>query len=181
MPRYKNMVGNRLLAIAAVKRHTHIYHVPLTVVSYETAVSVCLIASTMSIWKRKGTYLIKSIPEVCDSFWRGIDKGSCDRELFHFLSLSRSSFEKLVEVCEKNINYLPICSQWNSHFDSKKPRTGDLKKRKYKARDIISMTLRFLLSRAEFKDLCPLFGCTDSVFSRYVKFGMEVFIHSLIS
>jgi len=57
-----------------------------------------------------------------------------------------------------------------------RPQSWHLSRRFADSRTILAMTLRFLLSRAEYKDLCPQFGAIESVFSNCVLLGMRAIV-----
>lgn len=61
--------------------------------------------------KPNGRYLRRGcLPKPEHSFWKKLLKDGDDMEWFHFISLSRSSFQDLVKVCGPIVNTIPLRS-----------------------------------------------------------------------
>ena len=123
----------------------------------------------------QGRYLRSgSLPSPSKSFWRRVDSIGDDKEFLHFTSLTRQSFNLLVDLTQNIIE--------NHSYDNRfgKPRQWDLKKRMFKPRDVIAMALRYLLSKGEIKDLIPHFGATASTFCSNVDLGLKAIVKALI-
>ena len=97
--------------------------------------------------------------------------------------MTRAAFDKLVMVCHPYIKSHPITPH-NSNKTAdgedrpaKKPRLG---RRIFNSRDIVAMTLKYMLSVAEMKDIHVQFGATLSTFRYHVAFGKRAIIHALI-
>lgn len=109
-----------------------------------------------------------------ESFWKNVDEKGDEMEFFHFTSFSRAAFQELVDLCTPIINSLPL------RKGAKTPTSWQLKKRMYKPRDIVAMTLKYLLSQAEQKNLSVQFGAISSVYSNCVTLGLQAIVTSLI-
>jgi hypothetical protein len=68
-------------------------------------------------------------------------------EFLHFTSFSREAFQELVNLCTPVVNSLPL------RKGAKTPTPQQFTKRMYKPRDIVAMTLKYLLSQSEQKNL----------------------------
>ena len=86
----------------------------------------------------------------------------------------RESFNSLVKLCQVYIFQHTI--QPNSKGP---PRRGDLARRKVKPRDAIAMTIKYLLSKAEPKDIHVQFGVSATTFHDYIILGMQAIIDCL--
>ena len=91
-------------------------------------------------------------------------------EIFHFLSMSSSAFNELVSLITLYVNTHPI--------DRDYPRVDarTLRKRIYKPRDILAMTIRYLSSMSENKDIHSQFGAVLTSFMNCVKLGMSAIL-----
>ena len=110
-----------------------------------------------------------------DSFWRNVDEKGDDMEFFHFTSFSREAFQELVDLCTHIVNSLPL------RKGGKTPSAQQLRKRMYQPRDIIAMTLKYLLSQSEQKNLSIQFGAIASVYSNCVTLGLQAIVTCLIN
>lgn len=61
------------------------------------------------------------------------------------------------------------------------PKKPKINRCLFNERDIIAITLRYLLSRSEIKDLHPLFGSVRTSFDYIIDFGINVIISNLIN
>jgi len=89
------------------------------------------------------------------------------------ISLSRKSFALLVSICEAIIN----CSLLNC--DCGESDNNARRKRLFGPRGVIDMTIKFLISVAEPKDLYPQFGATSNVFRQEMELGMASVIANM--
>jgi hypothetical protein len=110
-----------------------------------------------------------------ESFWKNVDEKGDDMEFFHFTSFSREAFQELVDLCTPIVNSLPL------RKGAKTPSAQQLRKRMYQPRDIIAMTLKYLLSQSEQKNLNIQFGAIASVYSNCVTLGLQAIVTSLIN
>lgn len=83
-----------------------------------------------------------------ESFWYRIKKRGNDAEFLHFTSMTRDAFDKLSSICKNYINTHSIKT-------GKKSKKNLGKRRIFDHQDIIAMTLRWVLSRSEQKDIHP--------------------------
>ena len=90
-----------------------------------------------------------------------------------FIGLSRESFDLLVSIFEATINLTPL------NRDRGKPDETALEKRLYGPRGIMAMTVKFLTSVAESKDLYVQFGATSNVFRQDVELRMVEVINNM--
>jgi hypothetical protein len=124
--------------------------------------------------RRNGRYLrAGGIPTYVESVWAKVDRYGDEKEFFHFTSLTRMSFSKLVEITQPVINKLPV------NRDQGQPTTRSLSKRKFNARDIIAMTLKYLTTKSEVKDLHVQFGAIHTSYISYVELGMNAIVNAL--
>lgn len=107
-----------------------------------------------------------AVPSRMESVCFKVDHYGDEQEFLHFTSLSRESFNVICILTEPVLISLPL------HRDDGTPRSQDLKRRMFSPRDMIAMALKFLLSRAEMKDLHVQFGAIVTVFDRCIEVGM---------
>ena len=137
-----------------------------------TSTVISLYASKLCIEReRKKCCRYKShgaIPSPEESFWARVDniKVSDEMEFFMFLGLSRELFVKLVGICERSVVENPF------DRDCGKPTERALKRRSYGPRGIMAITIKWLSSCTEAKDLYPQFGVTSVVFRKCVELGL---------
>ena len=112
-------------------------------------------------------------PPRASVWWRTYSRGD-DLEFLHFTSLTRESFRALVDLCTPLLNRLPITPGGG------KPKPWHVRRRMFRPRDVVAMTLKFLLATAELKDLHVQFGAVLSVYSRCVLLGLRVFVQVLV-
>ena len=96
-------------------------------------------------------------------------------EFFHFISLSRKSFQELVEVCGPITYEIPL---WNG--SKGKPKRNHIKLRKFSPADMIAMAMKDLLSKAESKDIYAQFGAIPSTYANCVQVGKMAIIKGLL-
>ena len=109
------------------------------------------------IRKRKERYLCSGVLHTpCKSFCTQVLKIGEEMEFFHFLSMSWSAFNDLVELLTPYIINNPL----NHYHQNACERTS--KKRKYKPCDIIATEIRYLLITVELKDIQAQFGAVLS-------------------
>ena len=113
-------------------------------------------------------------PPKASVWWRVFSRGD-DLEFLHFTSLTRESFNLLVVKCTPLINSRPLTPGCG------KPKAWHVRRRMFKARDVVAMTMRFLLATAEMKDLHVQFGAVLSVYSHCVRLGLRVIVQVLCS
>ena len=109
-----------------------------------------------------------ALPLPVDSIWGRLESNTAcdDMEFFMFIGLSHESFSLLVSICEGTINSTPL------NRDCGAPDENARKKRLFGPRGVMAMTIKFLTSVAEPKDLYPQFGATSNVFRQGVELGM---------
>jgi len=110
-----------------------------------------------------------------ESIWKNVDEKGDAMEFFHFTSFSREAFQELVDLCTPIVTSLPLRKGANA------PSAQQLRKRMYQPRDIIAMTLKYLLSQSEQKNLSVQFGAIASVYSNCVTLGLQAIVTILIS
>ena len=93
-----------------------------------------------------------------------------EMEIFHFMSMSRSAFNDLVDLLTSYILNHP---QSRDHTKASK-RTSS--KRIFKPRDIVAMTIRYLASVAEYKDIQSQFGAVLSCLRDCIELGMSAIL-----
>lgn len=96
-------------------------------------------------------------------------------EFMHFTSLSRDAFKELVEICTPTINQLPL------RKGASPPKQNNIRKRMFKPRDIVAMTIKNCLSQSEQKNLRVQFGAIATVYSNCVAVGMQAIVTCLIA
>lgn len=109
-----------------------------------------------------------------ESFWDSVLEVGDDLEFQNFLLFSRPCFLELLALTEPIINSMPI------QQGKGKPRECDLKRRKVDAGTILALTLKYLTSSGEAKDIGVHFGVLGPSFSRYVLVGMSAIITALM-
>ena len=130
--------------------------------------------------KGQGRYTKEVLP-VEDSFWGKIKRSGDSLEFLHFLALTRESFVELVSVVKSYIDGHATDQLYEMYKAGPvKIRPSDIKRRKFQADDILSMTLKFLLSKAELKDIHIQFGCPLTCYRRYVRLGIESILACLM-
>ena len=102
-----------------------------------------------------------------------VDEKGDNFEFLHFTSLTREAFANLVDIVKNSI-----------YSNSIVPYRGKLKKyiilrRRFNARDIVAMTVKYLLSRAELKDIHVHFGAILTTYINCVKLGMRCIVQTL--
>ena len=133
-------------------------------------------SSEGNVKKKTGRYLRSgAVPNRVESVWFKVDNYGDELEFLHFTSLSRHSFNVLCILTEPVLITLPL------HRDSGTPRSQDLKRRMFSPRDMTAMALKFLLSRAEMKDLHVQFGAILSVFDNCTEVGMCAIVKVLMT
>ena len=95
-------------------------------------------------------------------------------EFFMFIGISRQSFDKLVEICRPLIDSTPLCQ------DKGKVDGRMRMRRLYGARGVLAMTLKYLTSIAEAKDIYIQLGVGLSVFQRSMELGMVAIILNML-
>ena len=93
-----------------------------------------------------------------------------NQEIFHFVSMSRSAFDELVSLLTPYIRTHP------QHRDFPKATRRTSAKRKYAPRDILAMTIRYLTSVTENKDVQCQFGSILSCFTGCIELGMAAIL-----
>lgn len=127
--------------------------------------------------KKRGRYLrVGALPKPSKLFWSRVNQKGDDLEFLHLTSFTCESFDKLVGLCK---DYILSNSMTPAHAN-KKPKLCHLRCRLFKPRDIVAMTLCYLLSTAEHKDLHVHFGAVLQTFINSVQLGLDPIIHSLI-
>ena len=121
-------------------------------------------------YKRHG-----AIPAPGESIWARVDSENVadNMEFFIFLGLSRISFGELVEICEESVMTNPL------DRDCGRPSLKQLKRRSYGPRGIMAMTVKWLSSCTEAKDLYPQFGVTSVVFRKSVELGLTSIVGNM--
>ena len=134
-----------------------------------------ILAGHHSASKPNGRYIRgRGLPYPEQAVWRLVDCKGDEMEFFHFTALTRKSFNSLTDLCSKYI------LQHTIHPNSKvPPRPGDLAKRRCSPRDVIAMTLKYLLSKAEMKDLYVQFGVSATSYCDYIILGMQAIMEAL--
>ena len=99
------------------------------------------------------------------TWWRTLKKGD-DLEFLHFTSLTRPAFSELVEACRLFILTNPIDPAHNP------PKNRHLARRMFSPRDIMAMTLKWILSKSGQKNLNAKFVALASTYSNCVMLGL---------
>ena len=129
-----------------------------------------------SIAPRERTgYKRREVPDPEKAFWRSLDRSGSESAFIHFLSFSREAFNSLVELCTPML----VTQSLHPSYAQGTPQEHHKKCRKFPPRDIIAMTLWWILSTAGHKDLCIHFGCLESAYAQLVCRGNEVLVHML--
>ena|ERR1740124_69773 len=126
--------------------------------------------------KRSGRYRRGgAIPPPKESVWGRLeDEVQCNEiEFFMFAGLSQESFNLLVSICESTINRTPM------RRDSGPPDANARKKRLFGPRGVMGMTVKFLTSAVEQKDVYAQFGATKDVFRLGVEVRMVAIINNM--
>lgn len=119
---------------------------------------------------------------VDECFWKRVDMYGDDLEFINFLALNIHSFGELVHVCSpyvKATSYTKYNHSVNNNVCGI-PLSWDLCRRNLCSRDIVALTLHYLLSQASHKDICTHFGVTEAMFGVYYIFGLEIFMYALV-
>mmetsp|Transcript_2786 Transcript_2786/g.8191 ORF Transcript_2786/g.8191 Transcript_2786/m.8191 type:complete len:406 (+) Transcript_2786:189-1406(+) len=125
--------------------------------------------------KKGGRYLRGSaLPDPEDAPWALVLKGD-ERELFEFLSLPNDSFNSLVSLLSEYIASRPLRVTSGEHKIGR-PRPSDMSHRKFNPKDIVAMTLKFITTTSEVKDLALLFGACQSTYSNAICLGMKAMV-----
>ena len=90
-----------------------------------------------------------------------------------FLGLSRSAFDDLVDLCTPTINENPMNRDYGT------PDVKQLRRRLYGPRGIMAMTLKYLTSAAEAKDVYVQFGATAMVYRNAIELGMVAIVANM--
>ena len=121
--------------------------------------------------KPRGRYLRSGVlHNPRQSFWMRVWRMGDEMEFFHFMSMSRSAFNDLVDLLTSYILNHP---QSRDHTKASK-RTSS--KRIFKPRDIVAMTIRYLASVAEYKDIQSQFGAVLSCLRDCIELGMSAIL-----
>ena len=119
------------------------------------------------ITKRKRRYLHRGVLHTPHKiFWARVLKFGDEMEFFHFLLMSRSAFNDLVELLT------PYTINTSLNCDNPNACKRTIRKSKYKPHDIIAMTIKYLLSTAELKDIQIQFGAILSYLTECIELGM---------
>ena len=130
-----------------------------------------------SVVRANGRYIRgHGLPFPEQAVWQLVDRKGDEMEFFHFTSLTRESFNGLVDLCK-----LYIVKHSIQSASKGPPRSGDLKRRKFQPRDVMAMTLKYLLSKAETKDLHVQFGASATSYQDYIILGMQAIVDALSS
>ena len=148
--------------------------------SNNAIVCACALAASHTVEedkvrKPKGRYLRNGTLDLpMNSIWKREDLLGDDLEFLHFTGFSsRASFDSLVDLC---------CVRIERRSPQKRyyrPKVRNLKRRDYQPRDVTAMTLKYLTSKAELKDLSVQFGAHESTYIQYVHLGMWCLIEKL--
>ena len=87
------------------------------------------------------------IHSIEDSLWRQVDQIGDEIEFLHFSSLTRESFNLLVELCSAKINNMPLDSRY------KTSKRHKITSRRHTPRDIVAVGLKYRISTGEHEDL----------------------------
>jgi hypothetical protein len=144
-------------------------------------VAAAAAATTVTKKSRKtksGRYLRHgSLLHPSRSFWTKVYNIGDDLEFLHFTAFSREAFNDLVLCCKDYIlSHSVVPSSANN-----KPKLCHTNRRLFKPHDIIAMTLRYLLSTAEYKDLHVHFGAVLQTYIDSVQLGLQAIIYSMIN
>ena len=107
-----------------------------------------------------------------NSIWRRTDLLGDDLEFLHFTGFSRESFNQLAALTREGFLKYPIRKRYNS------PQKHHVKRRHHTSRDILSMTIKYLTSNCELKNLSVQFGAHESTFIDCVHWWMWVLIEA---
>ena len=171
----ENSTKNRIAcALAAVAAAVH----QKNTTEQTTSVQCYAAASSCGLSKRKESGVYRrggALPPPQDSVWGRLERNQkCDpMEFFMFLGLSRSAFDELVELCTPTINGNPMGRDYGV------PDGRQLRRRLYGPRGIMAMTLKFLTSAAEAKDIYVQFGATHMVYRNAIELGMVAIIANM--
>ena len=167
----KNM-KHKIIAIAAAAAANQIVNSNTKLINTILHVTVELEVNK-SKKRKKPRLLRRCIPDPSTSVWRTIDEKGRDREFLFFTSLTRPSFNLLVELISSNLESHPIKAAYG------KPKKKHLSRRLFSNRDIVAMLLKSMTTVAEPKDLYVQFGATATSFHDYVELGMRCIIQTL--
>ena len=177
-------ISERMAAATAIAMGAHFVNTLLTsssaAVSSIVSVAACSSLVARNVPKKKsGRYFRDgALHDPDTAFWHRVDQLGDDSEFLHFTSMTRKSFNELVNLCAAKLLSDPI-RPIHGKREIGAPRPCDIRRRKFSPRDIIAMTLRHLLSTAENKDIEPQFGAVSTAFSDYVLRGMQVIVEVL--
>ena len=173
----ENLIEKRKKACVVAAGVITAHHLAV-VRSTSTIVSLCASKSSCPSSKRLKCGRFKrngAIPAPRHSIWARVDSQNVadDMEFFMFLGLSRISFAELVEICLESVLTNPL------ERDCGKPTRQQLKCRSYGPRGVMAMTVKWLSSCAEPKDLYPQFGVTSVVFRKCVELGLTSIVANM--
>lgn len=130
--------------------------------------------------KPNGRYLRTHLPTPGNSFWRELLAHGDEMAFFNFTALLRGSFTDLVELCKEDLLSMPIRGH-TGDITHHSPRRCHQRRRLFTPTDIIAMTMKFLTTTAELKDLHPQFGALKTTYDDCVWLGMQVIVKNLIN
>ena len=173
----ENLIEKRKKACVVAAGLVTAHHLAV-VNATSTIVSLCASHSTTARERRVKCGRYKrhgAIPPTLTSIWARVDSSNVadEMEFFMFLGLSRESFGELVEICEESVLTNPL------DRDCGRPSLKQLKRRSYGPRGIMAMTVKWLSSCAEAKDLYPQFGVTSVVFRKSVELGLTSIVGNM--
>ena len=89
--------------------------------------------------------------------------------------MNRNTFQALLDLVGPSLTTSSHVQRYGQ------PRTEDLRRRLYSPRDILAMTIRFMVSKAPTKDLHADFGALQTSFSTYRALGMRMIVQHLVN
>ena len=102
-----------------------------------------------------------------------VDEKGDNFEFLHFISFTREAFDNLVDIVKNSIHSNSIVPYRGM------PTNYIILRRRFNARDIVAMTVKYLLSRAELKDIHVHFGAILTTYINCVKLGMRCIVQTL--
>ena len=129
--------------------------------------------------KPQGRYTRNTLDVQSSCTWNSIQLFGNELKFLHFTSLNRKAFGELTKslrdyILSKPLDPRTLCA-------TAVIRKIDLEQRIHSVSDIVAMTLKFLLSKTEYKDLHIQFGATLTTYKNCVRLGMEAIVTELIN
>ena len=152
-------------AASAVQQHVENMSAVCTAVSLVAEMETKRASQYSNIRRKKqGRYRRKILHPTSKSFWARLYSMGDNLEFLHFKSLNRCSFEELVLLVTPVIESTSLDPRNADNI----LRKSDLRQRLFSPKDILAMTLKYLTTKAELKELHVFFGATATPYKNCI-------------